>query len=157
LSKGKKGANWLRELSIEDVLRLLNSFFRRAAIDVTIVDFYLAREEVVIGFAGQIESFENELRDIKGEELARQGGRYIAEVRLVSGGREVTNIVRFYKKIDGSLSIEDTCNVAITLNEEEEINRPRQWEKVAKFGQTISETIVKSVIEMLVRSLMGSS
>lgn len=150
---GKKSGNSPGELGLEDVLRLLNSFFRTARIDVRIVDFCLAREEIVIGFTEQIESFENELKDIKQEEGLRQPGRYMANVRLISSGREVTNLARFYKKADGSLLIEDIRNEEITLSEEEEINKPSRWKAVAKFGQSITEVIVKTVVEMWIRRL----
>lgn len=151
MPRRKKSTNSPRDLTIEEVVRLLNSFFRRAEIDVRIVDFCSAREEIVIGFTEQIESYENELKDIERGEDFSQSGRYIAFVRLISGGREVANIARFYKRVDGSLVIEDTCDQEITLNEEGEINKPKPWEKIGKFTQSITEVIVKTVIEMLVR------
>jgi len=121
--------------------------------DVRIVEFCSAREEIVVGFDEQIESYENELKDIERGEDFSQSGRYIAFVRLISGGREVTDIARFYKKVDGSVVIEDTRDQEITLTEEGEINNPKVWGKIAKFGQSITEVIVKTVVEMLVRGV----
>ena len=151
LPKRRGSADELRGLSIEDIVRLLNSFFRTAKIDARITEFCLAREEVVIGFPEQIESFENELRDIKGEDDVQQAGRYIASVRVISSGREVTSIVRFYKKADSSLLIEDARDQEITLGEAEASSKSRRWEKVAQFGKSIAEVAVKTLMEMLIR------
>ncbi|MEA1872490.1 MAG: hypothetical protein U9M91_03760 [Chloroflexota bacterium] len=47
------------EIRIEDGIRILNSVFQTAKIDARIVNFSLAREEEVVGFPEQVESFEN--------------------------------------------------------------------------------------------------
>lgn len=151
VSKRRGSADEPRGIGIEGVVRLLNSIFRRAKVDARITEFCLAREEVVIGFPEQIESFENELRDVNLEGDVQQGGRYVASVRVISSGREVTSIVRFYKKADDSLLIEDVCDEEITLGEEEARSGSKRWEKVAEFGKSIAEIAVKTVVEMLMR------
>jgi hypothetical protein len=151
VSKKSGSADEPSGLSIEDIVRLLNSFFRSARIDARISDFYLAREEVVIGFPEQIESFEKELKDIKLEEEAQRAGRYVARVVVFSSGREVTSIVRFYKKVDGDLIIEDAFDNEVTLGERETIGKSKRWEQVAQFCKSIAELAVKTAVELWMR------
>lgn len=153
MSRISRGHDPPGELRIDDAVNLLNSIFKTAKVDAMIVEFSIAREEIVIGFPEQVERFENELTNIKSTEDLKQSGRYIALVRLISKQREVFSIVRFYKKKDGSLRIEDVHDEEITLIEEAELDKPGRWKPVGEFARDIAEIIVRVVVEKLVRQL----
>ena len=142
-------------LSFEDIISVLNSLFRAAEVGVTIIDFEVSREEVVIGFTEQVESFEDELKTVGRPEGLLQPGRYIAIVRLSSGGRELKNVARFYRRRGGALVIEDIVTEEVTLTGEEEINKPDRWQGVIKFARSITEVILKALIEVLLKKSRG--
>jgi len=140
-----------RGMRIEDAIRILNSVFRTAKIDARIVSFSLAREEVVIGFPQQVESFENELTDVEGAEDLRVAARYIAVAEINTRGRITTALGRFYLRTDGKVVIEDASDQSITLINEQEAGKRKQWQQIGRFLRAIMDSIIKALVEIVLR------
>ncbi|MEA1872491.1 MAG: hypothetical protein U9M91_03765 [Chloroflexota bacterium] len=84
-------------------------------------------------------------------EALRAGARYIALAEIGTQGRIVTGIVRFYIKTDGKVLIEDKSDQSITLIGKEEVGKHKQWQEIGRFTQSIMESIIKALVEVLLR------
>lgn len=140
--------------SVRDIqhwVDVLNSLFKRARIDVRIVELTFAKEQIVIG-RPQTESLEDELKPMEAAEEFALGGRYAATAILFSGGREIPTFTRFYLTSDGRCNFEDNVDNGATVLNEEEAERPELRDKVVKTIQSALpwiEFAIKQILALL--------
>jgi len=128
----------------------LNSLFKTADIDVSIIELVICKEEVVIGDP-QVENYEHELKQIAGREDIEIGARYLAAATLSTEARKVQVYTRFYLTTTEEIRIEGCQDESISLVTTEEATNPERWRGAKENAQRWGPLIVQIIFSILQR------
>lgn len=145
--KKGKGIYPYQYTSIASLVPLLNSSFNTAKFGIEIVELRFYKEEVVIG-SPQIESLENELKEVESVDEFVLAARYLAEITIRRENRLIPSYVRFYLTSNGGILIEDTKDNGTELVNEDEFNEPTKWKKIITYAFPFAVIIVRFILKV---------
>jgi len=112
----------------------------------------LYKEEVVIAYP-QVEGYDKELNQVETSIDIEKPARYLAELKVISHGRDVILYVRYYLTSKGELRTEECFSDSVSSEEGEEPEQPGVWLESIELANQWGPTM----ITLLMWLLSGSS
>ena len=100
----------------------------------------------------QIEGYDKELSPVVTSDRIENAARYLAELKVISHGRQAIIYVRYYLTSENDLRIEQTLDDSIVAEEEERPDKPGLWQTSLNEAKHWGPTFVRLIMWLMMGS-----
>lgn len=143
-SRGSRG------IPLTEAINFVNRVLSTLDLGVWVRGATVYKEEVVIAYP-QVEDYDRELSPVTTSDDIESGARYLAELKVISHGREVVIYVRFYLTSGGEFREEESISDSVVSEEGEEVGKPGLWQSCMEEANRWGPTIVNFMTMWLMR------
>jgi len=140
-----------RGIPLTEAVNIVNQVLSRLDLAVWVREATVYKEEVVIAYP-QVEDYDRELSPVETSDDIENAARYLAELKVISHGREVVIYVRYYLTSRGEFREEKSIDDSVVTEEGEEVDKPGIWQKSMEEANRWGPTVVNVMTMWLLRS-----
>lgn len=140
-----------RGIPLAEAVKFVNQVLSTLDLALWVREAAVYKEQVVIGYP-QVEDYDKELSPIETSDDVESSARYLAELKVISHGREVVIYVRCYLTSRGEFREEESHDDNLASEEGDEVDKPGVWQRCVQEANRWGPTVANIMIMWLLRS-----